>query len=161
APIQKTRLRTPTRLQMEATECGAAALAIVLEHYGSYVPLSQVRMECGVSRDGSKAGNMLRAARRYGLQAHGFRKEPEELRELRLPVIVHWNLNHFVVVEGWSAEHVYLNDPATGPREVSHVEFGQSFTGVVLTFEPGEDFIATGKRPALLPALLERAKGSR
>jgi NHLM bacteriocin system ABC transporter peptidase/ATP-binding protein len=139
----RKRVRTPTVLQMEAVECGAAALAMVLAHHGRIVPLEELRLACGVSRDGSKASSMLRAARHYGLVAKGFRREPADLKELPLPMVVHWNFNHFLVVEGFGKERVYLNDPATGPRHV-----------------PCEEFEGGGDRPSMMAALRRRVSGS-
>ncbi|WP_415719351.1 NHLP family bacteriocin export ABC transporter peptidase/permease/ATPase subunit [Maridesulfovibrio sp.] len=153
---ENTRVKTPTLLQMEALECGAAALGIVLAYHGRYVPLEKLREDCGVNRNGSKASNMIKAARNYGLEGCGYRMEPSSLHTLKLPLILFWNFNHFIVLEGIKGDKVYINDPASGARTVSFKEFDQSFTGVTLALEPGPGFVKGGDKPSVIRALKKR-----
>ncbi|WP_051939757.1 NHLP family bacteriocin export ABC transporter peptidase/permease/ATPase subunit [Phaeacidiphilus oryzae] len=149
---------------MEAVECGAAALGMVLGHYRRHVPLEELRIACGVSRDGSRASNILKAARGYGLTAKGMQMDLSALAEVRAPAILFWEFNHFVVFEGFGRRlgrrGVRLNDPARGRRFVTPEEFDTSFTGIVLTFEPGPDFRPGGRRPGIAGAMPTRLRGT-
>ena len=151
------RVKVPTILQMEATECGAASLSMILAHYGLWLPLEKLRQECGVNRDGSKASCVLRAARNRGCKANGFKWNADRLKEVgAYPLIVHWEFNHFVVVEGIKGDTVYLNDPAMGRRTVKFDEFRTSYTGVSLYIEPTENFKPEGHRYNIFRAVAEK-----
>jgi NHLM bacteriocin system ABC transporter peptidase/ATP-binding protein len=153
------RVQTPTVLQMEMVECGAAAIGIVLGYYRRYVSLEELRVLCGVSRDGTRVENLLQAARHYGLEAESRRRPVDDVLAGPFPLIVFWNANHFVVVEGTSRNQVYINDPATGPRSVSREEFGKGFAGVTLEFRKGPTFAPGGARQGVISKLAIRLKG--
>ena len=161
SPLSKGAAKVPVVMQMEALECGAASLAMILAYYEKWIPLEQVRMDCGVSRDGSNARNILRAARSYGLSAKGYRYEPDELKkEGKFPCIIHWNFNHFVVLDGFRGNKAVINDPAKGTYTVPMNTFDDSFTGVCLFFEPGENFVPEGKPQSMLSFAKKRLVGA-
>lgn len=160
-PVKNGAAKVPVVMQMEALECGAASLTMILAYYGKWIPLEQVRADCGVSRDGSNAKNVLKAARSYGLTAKGYRYEPEDLKKNgKFPCIIHWNFNHFVVLDGFKGNKAYLNDPAKGSYSVPMETFDKSFTGICLMFEPSESFEPGGKPKSVLSFAKKRLKGA-
>ena len=153
--------KVPVIMQMEALECGAASLAMILAYYQKWVPLEQVRLDCGVSRDGSNMKNVFLAAQNYGLEVHGYRMEVDSIRKSgTFPCIIHWNFNHFVVLDGFKGNKAVINDPARGLVKVSMEEFDTSFTGLVLSFKPTDRFEPSGKRKSTLAFARKRLKGA-
>jgi len=160
-PVKKGVAKVPVIMQLEALECGAACLAMLMAYYDKWVPLEQVRSDCGVSRDGSKAKNVALAAMHYGFEVKAYRYDPETIREEgSFPCIIHWNMNHFVVLNGFRGNHVYLNDPARGDVTVTMEEFDESFTGVTIIPTPGPDFEPSGKQKSTLDFAKKRLVGA-
>ena len=160
-PVSKGVAKVPIIMQMEALECGAASLAMILAYYRKWVPLEQVRVDCGVSRDGSNLKNIYLAAQNYGLKVHGYSMEVEAVKtQATFPCIIHWNFNHFVVLDGFKGNKAVLNDPARGIVSVSMEEFAKSFTGICMVFEPGEAFEPSGKRKSTVEFARKRLKGA-
>ena len=160
-PVGQGVAKVPVVMQLEALECGAASLCMILAYYNKWIPIEQVREDCGVSRDGSNARNILKAARFYGLEAKGYRFEPKSLKEQgTFPCIIHWNFNHFVVLDGFKGGKAYLNDPAKGAYSVSMEDFDRSFTGICLQFSPAETFVPSGKPKSIMSFAAKRLKGS-
>ena len=160
-PLRSGVAKVPVIMQMEALECGAACLAMILAYYGKWVPLEQVRLDCGVSRDGSKMKNIYLAGMHYGLEAHGYRMEIEGLKKTAVfPCIIHWEFNHFVVLDGFRGNKAVINDPARGVVKLSMEQFDRSFTGLCLTFAPGESFTPSGKRKSTVSYAFSRLRGA-
>lgn len=160
-PITKGCAKVPMIMQMEVLECGAACLAMILAYYGKWVPLEQVRVDCGVSRNGSNAKNVVLAARSYGLEGRGFRREAEEMLTMAtFPCIIHWDFNHFVVLNGFKGNKAVINDPGRGNYSIPMEEFERSFTGVCLMFEATEQFHPDGKRRSMLEYARKRLDGA-
>ena len=154
---RKKRITVPVIMQMEALECGAASLAMILAYHGKWLPLEQVRSDCGVSRDGSKASSIAKAGRSYGLEVKAHRYGVDEVKEnVTYPAIIHWNFNHFVVLCGFTKNAAVINDPARGTIKVTMEEFDHSFTGVCIEFTPGENFEKGGKPESVFKFLKDR-----
>ena len=147
------RRAAPTILQMEATECAAACLCMILAHHGRWVPLEVLRVQCGVSRDGANAASMLRAAREHGLVAKGFRRQCENLFDIPFPMIIFWNFNHFIVLEGIRRGNAYINDPNSGRRRISLEEFDEGYSGICFGFQKGPEFRQGGSKPSVVRGL--------
>lgn len=161
-PLTKGVAKVPVVMQMEALECGAASLAMICAYYNKWIPLEQIRVDCGVSRDGANAKNLLVAARSYGFTAKGYRYEPDDLKKNgKFPCIIHWNFNHFVVLDGFKGKKAVINDPAKGTYTVSMETFDKSFTGICLMFEPNENFVPSGKRKSVLSFAVKRLSGAK
>ncbi len=161
-PLTKGVAKVPVVMQMEALECGAASLAMICAYYNKWIPLEQIRVDCGVSRDGANAKNLLVAARSYGFVAKGYRYEPDDLKKHgKFPCIIHWNFNHFVVLDGFKGKKAVINDPAKGNYTVSMETFDKSFTGICLMFEPNENFVPSGKRKSVLSFAVKRLSGAK
>ena len=158
--VLKQRVTTPVLLQMHASECGAACLGSILAYFGRWVPLTELREKCEVSRDGSSAASILRASRHYGLECKGLSIRADRLKKLPLPLILFWQFSHFVVLEGFDGRNFYLNDPATGRRRLSADEFNKGYSGIALRFERGADFTPGGERPGLFGQLGALLAGS-
>ncbi|MDY6291039.1 MAG: NHLP family bacteriocin export ABC transporter peptidase/permease/ATPase subunit [Succiniclasticum sp.] len=152
------RVEVPTILQMEATECGAASLGMILAYYGRWLPLELLRQECGVTRDGSNADNLLKAARRQGCVAKAFAGRSSVLRKKEFPLILFWEFNHFLILEGFKGDTVYLNDPAMGRRTVPWDEFQESYTGVYMKITPGEGFKPEGEPYSIAKAVAAKLR---
>ena len=147
------RVTTPILLQMHASECGAACLGSILAYFGRWVPLTELREKCEVSRDGSSAASILRASRHYGLECSGLSVRAQQLKKLQLPLILFWQFSHFVVLEGFDGSSFHLNDPSTGRRRLSAEEFNKSYSGIALRFKRGADFSPGGESPGLFGRL--------
>lgn len=161
SPVKHGIAKVPVVMQLEALECGAAALTMIMAYYNKWVPLEQVRSDCGVSRDGSKAKNIVLAAKNYGFDVRALRISPEKLKtEGEFPCIIHWNMNHFVVLNGFRGRYVYLNDPGKGSVRITWEEFLKSFTGIALMFKPGKSFIPGGKQKSTLEFARKRLTGA-
>lgn len=151
----------PVVMQLEALECGAACLTMIMAYYGLWIPLERVRSDCGVSRDGSNAANVLKAARKYGFIAKAYRSPIDALKkDAGFPCIIHWNFCHYVVLCGFKKDKAVLCDPARGRVEVSAEEFDKSFTGIVLRFSPDENFVPQGKPRSLASYAKKLLKGT-
>ena len=159
--VLQQRITTPILLQMHASECGAACLGSILAYFGRWVPLTELREKCEVSRDGSSAASILRAARHYGLECSGLSLRAAQLQKLQLPLILFWQFSHFVVLEGSDSANFYLNDPATGRRRLSAEEFNRGYSGIALRFKRGADFSPGGEQPSLFRQLGAMLAGSR